>query len=58
MKNMKTINISNTLYHEIEKHIDDDWINREMAYNSVEDFMICSIEQNLDADRDLAFIRC
>jgi len=55
---MKTINISNTLYHEIEKHIDDDWINREMAYNSVEDFMICSIEQNLDADRDLAFIRC
>ena len=55
---MKTINISNTLYHAIEKHITDDWIERELSYNSVEDFAIASIEQNLDADRDLAFIRC
>jgi len=54
---MKTINISNTLYEAIEKLIHDDWIKREMEYNSVEDFIIASVEQNMNADRDLAFIK-
>jgi len=57
LQSMKTITIPTSLYTKIEKHIDDDWIEREMEYVSVEDFVIASIEHNLDADRDLAFIK-
>ena len=54
---MKQIQISNTLNREIEKLINDDFVKREFGYTSVDDFVVYSIEGNIEADKDIAMIK-
>jgi len=51
---MIEINIPEMHIQEIEKLIQDDWIKREMKYESVDDFIICAIESCIEADKDAA----
>ena len=53
---MVDIQISRTLNKEIESFIKDDCVKRELGYESVQDFVIESIEGVLSADKEVVFM--
>ena len=54
---MTEITIPDLHYNEIEKLIQDDWIKRNMKYESIDDFIISAIEGCLEAEKDVAMIK-
>jgi len=50
----ETILIPDMHIQEIEKFIQDDFVKREFKYKSVQDFVIQSIEGQMEADKDIA----
>ena len=53
---MIDIQISRTLNKEIEDLIQDDCVKRELGYESVQDFVVRSIEGNIYADRQIVLM--
>lgn len=53
---MENIPISKTLYDTIDEFIQDNCVKRELGYESVQDYIIQSIEGNLYADKDIVLM--
>jgi len=53
---MVEITISDKHHKEIERFIQDGFVKRVFGYNSVTDFIVCAIEGQMEADKDIARI--
>lgn len=53
---MTEITIPDKLSDEIQCLINDGFVQRQFGYRSVEDFIIRSVENQLEADKDIAMI--
>ena len=51
------ISIPEPLLNKIKQHINDDQVQREIKYTTVEDFIYWSIKNNLEADQDMLHMK-